>query len=169
MSQHITSAARMTRGQAEGQTVGLDVGDRYTALCVVDAAGDVVEEGRVRTTPAAIRQRFAAAPRHRVVLETGTHSPWLSALLTECGHEVVVANARRLRLIAEHDAENDRSDAETLARRVDPALLAPIRHRGRATQADLALVRARDAVVRVRTYNDPSRRIRAIRNSGAVH
>jgi hypothetical protein len=66
---------------------------------------------------------------------------------------VVVANARRLRLIAEHDTKNDRTDAETLARlgRVDPALLAPIRHRGRATQADLAVVRARDAVVRVRT------------------
>jgi transposase len=153
MSQHITSATRMTRGQSEGETVGLDVGDRYAALCVVDAAGDVVEEGRVRTTPAAIRQRFAAAPRQRVVLETGTHSLWLSALLTECGHEVVVANARRLRLIAEHDTKSDRTDAETLARlgRVDPALLAPIRHRARGTQADLAVVRARDVVVRART------------------
>jgi transposase len=134
-------------------TVGLDVGDRYTYLCVLDAAGEVAEEGRVRSTPEAIRQRFSPQSRARVVLETGTHSLWLSALLTECGHEVVVANARRLRLIAEHDAKSDRTDAETLARlgRVDPALLAPIRHRERATQADLAVVRARDAVVRVRT------------------
>lgn len=153
MQQHTTSAAPMTRGVAGGQTVGLDVGDRYTHVCVLDAAGEVVDEGRVRTTPEAMRQRFGAMPRARVVLETGTHSLWLSALVTDCGHEVVVANARRLRLIAEHDAKSDRTDAETLARlgRVDPTLLAPIRHRSRATHADLAVVRARDAVVRVRT------------------
>jgi transposase len=153
MQQHTTNAAQMTRGVAVGQTVGLDVGDRYTQLCMLDTAGEVVEEGRVRTTPEAMRLRFGAIPPARVVLEAGTHSLWLSALLTECGHEVVVANARRLRLIAEHDAKSDRTDAETLARlgRVDPALLAPIRHRARGTQADLAVVRARDAVVRVRT------------------
>jgi transposase len=133
--------------------VGLDVGDRYTYLCVLDAAGEIVEEGRLRTTPAAIHQRFTQAPRQRVVLETGTHSLWMNALLTELGHEVVVANARRLRLIAEHDTKRDRTDAEMLARlgRADPALLAPVQHRALATQADLAVVRARDAVVRVRT------------------
>ena len=129
MYQHSTDTERMT----EGRTVGLDVGDRYTHLCVLDAAGEVAEEGRVRTTPEGMRQRFSAMPRARVVLETGTHSLWLSALVTDCGHEVVVANARRLRLIAEHDGKSDRTDAETLARlgRVDPALLAPIRHRAR--------------------------------------
>lgn len=149
MLQHTTIAAQ----RPEGTTVGLDVGDRYTHLCVLDAAGEIVEEGRLRTTPAAIRQRFTQAPRQRVVLETGTHSLWLSALLSECGHEVVVANARRLRLIAEHDRKRDRTDAEMLARlgRVDLTLLAPVQHRALATQADLAVVRARDAVVRVRT------------------
>ena len=149
MLQHTTTAAQ----RPEGVTVGLDVGDRYTHLCVLDATGEIVEEGRLRTTPAAIHQRFAGAPRQRVVLETGTHSPWMNALLTELGHEVVVANARRLRLIAEHDRKRDRTDAEMLARlgRVDPALLAPVQHRALATQADLAVVRARDAVVRVRT------------------
>lgn len=149
MLQHITMAAQ----RPEGATVGLDVGDRYTHLCVLDAAGEIVEEGRLRTTPAAIHQRFARASRQRVVLETGSHSPWMNPLLTELGHEVLVATARRLRLIAEHDATRDRTDAETLARLgcVDPALLAPIQPRALATQADLAVVRARDAVVRVRT------------------
>ena len=153
MAQHTTTATAMTRGAGIEQTIGLDVGDRHTYLCVLDAAREVVEEGRVRTTPEGVRQRFGAVPRARVVLETGTHSRWPSALVNECGHEVVVANARRLRLIAEHDGKSDRTDAETLARlgRVDPALLAPIRHRARATHADLAVVRARDAVVRVRT------------------
>src|SRR5688572_8403687 len=100
MQQHTTNSARMT--------VGLDVGDRYSYLCVLDAAGVVVEEGRIPTTRAAIRRRFLSADRMRVVLETGTHSAWISRGLEELGHEVLVANARRLRLIAEHDAKSDR-------------------------------------------------------------
>src|SRR5207247_9699980 len=84
----------------------------------------------------------------RLVLETGTHSPWISRLLEACGHEVLVANARQLRLIAQSDPKHDRADAETLARvgRLDPARLKPIRHRGAEAELDLALVRARDAL-----------------------
>jgi transposase len=134
-------------------TVGLDVGDRYSHLCLVDAGGEVVEEARVATTPAALERRFGHAERMRIILETGTHSPWISRLLAACGHEVIVANARRLRLIAHSDSKNDRSDAESLARigRLDPALLAPIQHRGPAAQCDLAVLRARAVLVRVRT------------------
>ena len=145
MQQHTTNAAPMT--------VGLDVGDRYSYLCVLDAAGEVVEEGRIPTTAAALQRRFLSAERMRIVLETGTHSPWMSRALEALGHEVLVANARRLRLIAEHDTKSDRVDAETLARlgRADPRLLAPVRHRAHGAQADLAVVRARDALVRTRT------------------
>lgn len=134
-------------------TVGLDVSDRFTYVCILNAAGELVDEGRVVTTPEALRRRFGGLGRMRLVLETGTHSPWVSRVLAESGHEVLVANARRLRLIAQNDSKSDRVDAETLARigRLDPALLAPIHHRDAATQSDLALVRARDAVVRVRT------------------
>ena len=145
MQQHTTNAA--------ATTVGLDVGDRYSYLCVLDAGGQVVEEGRIPTTAAAIQRRFPSVERTRIVLETGTHSPWISRALEALGHEVLVANARRLRLIAEHDTKSDRVDAETLARlgRADPRLLAPIRHRAEGAHADLAVVRARDALVRVRT------------------
>lgn len=132
---------------------GLDVSDRYTYVCVLNAGGEVVEEGRVPTTPEALRRRFGGRPRIRLVLETGTHSPWISRLLAESGHEVLVANARQLRLIAQSDSKSDRADAETLARlgRLDPALLKPIRHRGAEAQFDLALIRARDALVQART------------------
>jgi transposase len=145
MTQHNLAAATVT--------VGLDVGDRYSHLCLVDSAGDVVEEGRLPTTPVALERRFGHAERMRIVLETGTHSPWISRLLSACGHEVIVANARRLRLISESDSKNDRSDAEALARigRLDPALLAPIHHRGPAAQSHLAVLRARAVLVRVRT------------------
>lgn len=62
-------------------TVGLDVGDRYVQVCVLDEAGQVVEESRVPTRRAALERRFAGRERMRVVLEAGTHSPWLSRLL----------------------------------------------------------------------------------------
>jgi transposase len=146
MTQHTAMDAMVTVG-------GLDVSDRYTYICLVNASGDVVDEGRVPTTPEALGRRFGGLPRMRLVLETGTHSPWISRLLEECGHEVLVANARQLRLIAQSDSKNDRADAETLARlgRLDPALLKPIRHRGVEAQLDLALIRARDALVQART------------------
>ena len=81
-------------------TAGLDLGDKYSYLCLIDQAdGQVVEEGRLRTTPEALRRRFACEQSMRIALEAGTHSPWVSRLLEECGHEVLVANARKVRLI----------------------------------------------------------------------
>ena len=134
-------------------TVGLDVGDRYTYFCVVDPVGATVEDGRFATTPATAERWFRSRARARVVCEVGTHSPWLSRLAAACGHEVLVANPRRLRLIAESDTKTDRCDAEFLARigRLDPTLLTPITHRGEQTQTDLALLRARDVLVSART------------------
>ena len=117
---------------ATGPTIGVDVGDTWSQICMVDSAGTVVEEGRVRTTARAVRCRFGPERRSRVVLEVGTHSPWLHRLLAELGHEVIVANPGRVRLIAVSATKHDRADAEHLARlgRIDPALLAPVRHRG---------------------------------------
>jgi transposase len=102
---------------------------------------------------AALEQRFRDEPTVRIALEAGTHSPWVSRLLESLGCEVIVANARKVRLIYESDRKNDRLDARMLARlgRMDPSLLAPIRHRGAETQADLAVVRSRDALVAART------------------
>lgn len=134
-------------------TVGLDLGDRFIQVCVLDETGEVMEEGRVASTSAALSRRFSAGEPLRLVLEAGTHSPWVSRLLTELGHEVIVANPRKLRLIYQNDTKSDRVDAEYLARvgRLDPALLSPLTHRGEGTQADLALLRSRNALVRART------------------
>ena len=134
---------------ALGPTIGIDVGDTWSQICVVDTAGGLVEETRVRTTAAAVRDRFGPVPRSRVVLEVGTHSPWLHRLLAELGHEVIVANPGWVRLIAASATKHDRADAEHLARlgRIDPALLAPVRHRGLQAQRDLAVIRARTALI----------------------
>jgi transposase len=59
----------------------------------------VIEEGRLRTTPEALKRRFSSERSLRIAIEAGTHSPWISRVLEECGHEVLVANARKRRLI----------------------------------------------------------------------
>jgi transposase len=135
-------------------TAGLDLGDKYSYLCLIDTgSGEVIEEGRLRTTPEAIRRRFASERPLRIAIETGTHSPWVSRLLEECGHEVLVANARRLRIIYSNKRKTDEIDAENLARlaRLDPKLLYPVRHRGEQSQAHMALIRSRQALVDCRT------------------
>ena len=135
-------------------TAGLDLGDKYSYLCLIDREnGEVVEEGRLRTTPEALRRRFASEPSLRIAIETGTHSPWVSRLLKECGHEVLVANTRKLRLIYSNKRKTDEVDAENLARlaRLDPKLLYPVAHRGEDSQAHMAIVRSRQALVDCRT------------------
>ena len=144
----------MEKGSVNRWVIGIDQGDRFSHLCVLDARGEVVERSRVRTTPAAYRKRFGGRrARGRVILEVGPHSPWSSRLLKSLGYEVIVANARRVKLIAKADRKTDRVDAETLARlgRVDPNLLAPIEHGGEAAQRDRALLRVREGLVRSRT------------------
>ena len=127
-------------------TAGLDIGDKYSYLCLIDTeSGEVVEEGRLRTNPKAFRRRFASEQPMRIAIEAGTHSPWVSRLLEECGHEVLVANARKLRLIYANKRKTDEMDAENLARlaRVDPKLLYPLKHRGQECQAHMGPSSAR--------------------------
>lgn len=135
-------------------TAGLDLGDKHTHLCLLDTdSGEVLEEGKVCTTPEGFARRFDSAESLKVALEAGTHSPWVSRLLTDCGHEVVVANPRRTRLIYGESRKTDQIDAEKLARlaRADTELLYPIEHRGEESQAHLALIHSRDALIRSRT------------------
>jgi transposase len=135
-------------------TAGLDLGDKYSYLCLIDTqSGQTLEEGRLRTVPEALRRRFASERPMRIAIETGTHSPWVSRFLEECGHEVLVANARKTRLIYSNKKKTDEVDAENLARlaRLDPKLLYPVRHRGEDSQAHMAIIRSRQALVDCRT------------------
>lgn len=134
-------------------TIGVDLGDVLSRICGVDAEGEVVQEAAIPTRPAAMEEYFGRLSRCRVVLEVGTHSPWLSALLKGVGHEVVVANTALVYGKGRRKKRNDAMDAEFLARqgRADPKLLYPIQHRGLEAQEHLGLIRARDQLVGVRT------------------
>jgi transposase len=134
-------------------TIGLDLGDRCSSYCVLDEAGEIILEQRVATTPEAVKQIFARMAPCRIAMETGTHSPWVSRLLTALGHEVIVAHAQKVRLIVKSRRKDDRLDAQTLARlaRIDPELLSPVQHRSAQAQLHLTEIRARAGLVSART------------------
>src|SRR5258706_1242663 len=134
-------------------TMGLDLGDRWSFYCVLDEAGQIILEQKLPTTQEAMKQTFGKIPRSLIALETGTHSPWVSRLLTELGHEVIVAHAQKVQWITKSNRKDDRHDARTLARlaRVDPELLGPVRHRSVQAQLHLTVIRARAELVSART------------------
>jgi transposase len=133
-------------------TIGIDLGDRSSHYCVLDRDGEVVQRGTVATTRKDLGRVFGKGA-NRIAIEVGPVSPWVSRHLKFLGYEVIVANARRTRLIAESNRKHDRLDCETLARlaRMDPKLLFPVRHRSEAAQADLAVIRTRAVLVEGRT------------------
>jgi transposase len=134
-------------------TIGIDIGDKYCQVCVLDGAGATRKEMRVGTTRRAIERALATWPAARVVMETGTHSGWIARLLKGAGYDVIVAHARQVQLITQSDRKNDRFDAEQLARlgRVDPKLLRPVEPRCEQRARDMTVLRSRDALVRMRT------------------
>ena len=92
-----TIAAQASRKISQQKlTVGLDLGDRSSWYCALSETGQVLVEQKLSTTPKAMKQVFGGMPRCRVALETGMHSPWVSRLLSEFGHEVIVAHARNV-------------------------------------------------------------------------
>jgi transposase len=148
-----TQANVMNSTRMPNLTIGIDLGDQWSQFCLLDPDGALLEEGRVRSTRSAFQARFGALAPARIALETGTHSLWASELLTELGHEVIVAHVREVRAITGSHSKSDQVDARKLARyaRVDPAILHPVRLRPSDQQRDLVLIRARAALVRARS------------------
>ena len=134
-------------------TIGMDLGDKNSVICVMNNAGVIVNNHTVDNTAKSIRAFFTKYKGATVALEAGTHSPWISRLLTTLGCNVLVGNPRKLRVIWDSNDKCDGRDAEMLARiaRFDPELLYPISHRGEAAQIDLELLQARDILVKNRS------------------
>jgi len=147
-------AIAAVQGEGIGRvTIGLDLGDRTSCWCALSGDGEVIARGEVISAKQQVEHFLSGIPKSLAALEVGSHSPWVSRLLEAAGHEVVVANARRVKLISESNRKNDEVDAELLARlaRADRYLLSPVKHRGEKAQADLMAVRVRAQLVEVRT------------------
>jgi transposase len=140
------------KAAAKKLTIGLDLGDRRHHVCVLDAAGEIVAREVIVNTPEVLTAFCARYRGAMIVMETGTHSPWVSRLVAKLGLKVIVANARKLRAISESQTKNDEEDAEMLARlgRADPKLLCPVQHRSEGAQRGLVRLKVRDALVRSR-------------------
>jgi transposase len=134
-------------------TIGMDLGDKKSRYCMLDSTGEILLEDSVGTNQTAMREKFQGMRGCRVAIEVGTHSPWVSRLMSRLGLEVIVANARQVKLISASSRKNDRLDARLLARlaRADRELLRPIRHRSEEAQMDLLQIRLREGLVEART------------------
>ncbi len=134
-------------------TLGVDLGDKQSVVCVIDSDGNILNKLHVATTMKAFKKFFSLYSGNLVAIENGTHSPWASRLLKELGCQVLVGNARKLPSIWRSPIKTDFRDAETLGRiaRFDPKLLYPIFHRSEAAQADLAIIKARDMLIQARS------------------
>src|SRR5262245_60276982 len=153
--------AKATEGEAHGAlvpnrdrlTVGVDLGDQWSNYCILGLEGETLAEGQLRTTQEDVAALFQALAAARVIFEVGTHSAWVREVVVGCGHEVLVANPRRMEGTKRRKRKNDRLDAQKLARlgRVDPQSLFQMEHRSTEVRQDLVVLRARDALVTVRT------------------
>lgn len=133
-------------------TIGLDLGDKKHALCVLNQDGEIIDERMMTNHRESLRRLSQKYPQSRIAMEVGSHSPWISRFLKDLGHEVFVANPRKLRAIYTSDRKSDKNDARMLAKiaRMDPQLLYPIEHGTEETQRDLLQIKLRDNLVRQR-------------------
>ena len=133
-------------------TVGIDLGDRKHAICIIDQNGHVILECMISNTREDIARFFKDYPEALIAIEVGMHSPWISRFLKELGNRVIVANPRKLRAIYENPRKSDKKDALMLAKlaRADESLLSPIEHRSERAQRDLLQIKLRDNLVRQR-------------------
>jgi transposase len=155
MMPRITQSKRLQKEEPavkKYSVVGIDVSDKDMKAVALDSEGEVVLREVVACRKAAMKTAFGQIEPCLIVLETGTQTGWLSHELIALGHEVVVANSRKVKAIWADERKNDWRDAETLARlgRSDRKLLHPVVLRSAAVQADLSVLRARNAAVRAR-------------------
>lgn len=134
-------------------TIGMDLGDKKHVVFVLNEKGEVIKDCEVNNTKESLITLFSHYPGATIAIEAGTHSAWISRLLSGLGCNVLVGNPRKLRAIWGSDDKSDAHDAEMLGRiaRFDPALLYPISHRGEQAQIDLKLLQSRDILVRSRS------------------
>jgi len=134
-------------------TIGMDLGDVSHEICVLNAAGEIVYKATILNKRKALTELAESYPGSTVIMEAGTHSPWVSRHLKKHGVRVLVANPRKVRAIFQNDNKTDEHDAEILARigRFDPKMLYPISHNSEECQRALSKLKCRYSLVSNRT------------------
>jgi transposase len=132
---------------------GIDLHQKHSEICGMDSEGRVKCQERVPTSAAGLRRVFGRRKGCRVVIESGCQTMWAARLLQSMGHEVVIVNPRRVRLIAESTLKSDRIDAEILAwlGRQEETLIRPVYQRSQGALDLRTRLRVRTSLVRART------------------
>ena len=139
-------------------TIGADVSDCTTKVCVITKAegGErrIVVETTCATTEAGFEEAFSKFDRSwPVVFETGTHCRWMDRLFRKMGFRTIIGNPGKIPSITKSNTKNDRNDARELARLAlaDPAMLHPVFLRGETFQQMLRFHHARNMLISQRT------------------
>jgi transposase len=133
--------------------IGMDMGDKNHKAIGLSESGEIISREEVPCTAEGVSSYLGRHPGALLAIETGTHCRWVSKLGLDLGHEVLVGNARKLRMIWDSSRKNDWRDAEMLAKvaRTDRSLLHPVALRDDGDQSLMRLVKSRDVLVRSRT------------------
>ena len=137
-------------------TIGMDLGDKTSELCALNVERNIDGRATVTMNPAVLHKffsKFKVPSRVTVIVEAGTHSPWVSDQLTEMGFGVIIADPRKLKAIWSNNNKSDRNDAELLARmgQSESDLLNQVYHKEHQHRLDLLQIKARDGLVKART------------------
>lgn len=136
----------------ERLTAAIDLGSKRSQACWVDEQGQEVARERIASSCVALERTFGALPALRIAIETGGHANWVARRLRAMGHEVIVADAKRLKLLWDTKSKDDKRDALLLAQIAArcPEFLSPVEPRSLESEQNRAMLRMREALVRAR-------------------
>jgi transposase len=128
---------------------GIDVSLEYASVCVVDASGKIVREGKVLSEPAALIAWFGTLGLGlaRIGLEAGPLSQWLYAAMKEAGLAAELLETRHVRdAFKAMPVKSDRNDARGIAQLMRLGWFRPVHCKSLAAQEVRALLTARKLV-----------------------
>lgn len=133
-------------------SIGLDVHEQTSSLCILDASGQVVKELTVKGHPRkVVRGLRELGEPFQVCFEASTNYGWLYDELSDIAAKVIVAHPGRLRLIFRSRRKNDRVDAAKLAKLLYLDEVPPVHVPGVDTRAWRGLIEHRQRCIRERT------------------
>src|SRR5579864_6111013 len=137
------------RGTTMDHYAGIDVSLEYSSICVVDANGKIIREGKVESAPAALISWFAALGHGlaRIGLEAGPLSQWLYAAMKEAGLAVELLETRHVRnAFKAMPVKSDRNDARGIAQLMRLGWFRPVHCKSIGAQEVRAILTARKLV-----------------------
>ena len=126
--------------------VGIDVSLEASNVCVIDASGKIVREGKVASEPEALIAWFGALELSvtRIGLEAGPLSQWLYAALRDAGLAVELLETRHVRNAFKiMPVKTDRKDARGIAELMRLGWFRPVHCKSMEAQETRAMPRIR--------------------------